>query len=471
MRLLSTNSLLAIILLTGALSNGGYAQAQSNKSTQKMTQLSVSSNSSYASLHSPTFNSTVVGSPTIQLGNETFYDASQNPDYLPGQNLASTEDISEDYFVADYDSYLAASVIAQSSPTPPVDNNYYGYGGNQYGYGPYYPSLFPTASFSLFGPRYFSISLYSAFGYGIPYGGYGYYDPYGGYGYYDSFYYPNYYSSYYYPSYLNSYNYIYCPSPSVYYGGYNSYASYNNGGNTQIDNSSNRNRSSVSYYANRSYTDIRRRDNYRPGTDVNNQGGRAIADKNRSRTRSNGTNSSTYVSRRNQQGGGDVVKRRRSVAQSSGTIQNNTNAKRRYRNNTGSRTTTNNRGGAMNRNTTVNRQSRNYVSRSSSGRSTNIHRSTNRQSINNTSSRQSRSGYSSHSPSRSYSNSGSNRSSSSYRSTRSSAPSRSYSPRSSSGSSRSYSAPSRSRSSSPSRSVTRSSSSSSSRGSSSGRKH
>jgi hypothetical protein len=466
MKPLFSSSILAIILLSSAFSNGGHAQAQANKTSLKATQVSASPSSTYASLHSPTLNSTTVGSPTVQQYEETFYDASQNPDYLSEQNLGLAQDASEDYFVADYDSYLAAKTIAQSTPEPRVDNNYDRYDSN-YGYGSYYPSLFPTSSYrhgagypgSIFfslGFGFNSFSPFSSFGYP----GYGY----NGYNGYNDFYYPNSYgsafyggygNSYYYPSYLNSYNYVYCPPVSNYYSsssGYNVYTGYYETGNSarQVVNTRSLNGSSVSYYANRSYDDIRRRDNYRAGA-TGTEGGRTVADDNGSRTRSNGTNSSTYVSRRTKRGGDEVVKRRRSVSQSSGTIQNNTNNR--------------SRGGAVNRNTNVNRQKRSYVSRSSNGRSTNINRSTGRQSVNSTGSRQTRSGYSSHSPSKSY-NRSSNKSS--YRPTRSSAPSKSYAPRSNSGSrSRSYSAPSRS---SSSRSVTRTSSSSGSRGSSSGRK-
>ena len=489
MRLLSTLSLLAIMAFAGACSKSNYAQVEPDdlypasrnlQAAQAYSNVSASAStdvSSYANQHSPSLYTTELGSPTIQLHEQQFYDASQNPDYLSGQAVASSDGLSDMYYADDYESYNSVTTAIVASPAlPQTTINYYGSG-----YSPYYSNFYRR------GYPYYRSRYYSPFSYTISYG-YGPNGWYPIYGYNEA--YLGDYAGYFGYSYYGS-SYGYCP-PSYYSGYTNNYSgndsNYNSnnitsyygtndvdrssktldGDNTQL-NGPRVSTSSVSYYANKNNYDVKRRDNYTSTSAV--EEGRITTDDTRGRYAGDDA-AATMTNGRKRASQESAVNRRPSVSQSSGTVQrNNTNARKSYSNN--SRRTVNGTRDkeSINRNSTTQRSPKTYVNRSSNGRSSNVNRSAYRQSANNSSSRTTRTRYSSSSNSRS---------NSSYQSQRSNSNSkRSYSKPASSGNrSSSYSTPSRStktkssysapRSSSTRSSGTRSSGSSSK--SSSGRK-
>ncbi len=471
MRPLSTFLLLSILAFASACSKSNYAQVEPDdlyfthkdrKASQAYNNVSASAStatadaeynstnadvSTYSSQHSPTLQSTTLGSPTIQQNEEPFYDASQNPDYLLGQEVEYVEGVSDAYYMEDYASYNTASTQA----VPQTINNYYG--TSQYGYNPYY------SSYSRWGSPY-SSWYYSPFSFSIGFG----YNPYGfGYNPYRRYSYASYYgygySDFYYSGYPNYFNsYAYCLYPTVNNNDYYTNANYATN-STQVVNAPRKSRSSVSYYANKQNYNIVRRDNYVPGT----EGGRIIVSENGGRfTPTDGRTNSDYVSRRTSQAT-NVANRKSSATQSSGTIQRNSNTVYRYRTNTVSRPVTNTRrSDYVNSGSPTKRQSRTYVNQSDIRRTSNVSRSSNRNTVNNNSNRTTRSRYTTPSSSNSNSSYGRTKTNSSYRSQRTNSRSRSsYSPsRSSSGSRSSYS-PSRSSSSSRSRSYSAPKSSSS----------
>ena len=489
MRPLSTFLLLSILAFASACSKSNYAQVEPDdlyfthkdrKASQANYSASTSTStvdadasynaadtdvSSYTNQHSPTLQSTTLGSPTIQQYEEPFYDASQNPDYLLGQELENAEGVSDAYYMEDYASYNTDAVAVQTV------NNYYGYDG--YGYNPYYSSGYSSwgyPSSSYYNPFSFSIGFgYSPYGYGYnPYRRYSYASYYG-YGYYD-----NYYSGY--PYYYSSSSFCYYPN-NYYNNNSNYYNDVDYANANQVVNGPRKSRSSVSYYANKENYNIKRRDNYIPG----NEGGRIIGTESNSRfTATDGNQNSDYVNRRNSRTS-NVANRQAPVTQSSGTIQRNSNTVRRYKTNTVSRPVTNTRSrGTVDRNSPTKRQTRTYVNQSENRRTSNVSRSSNRNTVNNNSGQTSRSRYTTPSSSNSnnsyrrnktnsssrssYTPSRSSSSKSSYTPSRSSSSKSSYTPsRSSSSRSRSYSAPR----STPSRSSGTRSSGSSSRSSTS----
>ena len=485
MRRLSTYLLLSVLAFAGACSKSNYAQvepddlyftnkdrkaseayysssatASNNAIADASSGYSANDVSSYTNQHSPVLYTQELGSPTIQLNEQPFYSASQNPDYLVGQDVAYDEGVSDAYYTDDYNSYN--TVVTEE--VPQTINNYYGY-NNGYGYNPYY-----TNRYSRWGNPYtsgfnspFSMSIGFGYGYGYnPYSSYSYYSYYDqpSYYYYNGYLYynrPVYYNSPYYATpFYSNYNYCYPTNDN----NYNDVNTSFNG----IVNAPRNSRSSVSYYANKSNYDIKRRDDINPGN--GGEGGRILVDKTNGRYKSTATKESVNVNRRTSQA--DYAARRNSATPSSGTIQRSSDANSSYRSSTVKRSTANTRNrGSVTNNSASQRQTKNYVNRSNS-QSTNVGRSSSRRSVNNSSNGATRSRYSTSSNTRSNSSYSRPKSNTSYRSTRSNSASRSsYTPRSSSsrssGSRSSYSAPrsSSTRSSTPSRSSSSSSKSSS----------
>ena len=481
MRLLSTFFLLSILAFVGACSKSNYAQVEPDdlyfsRNDRKAAQTYYSSSadatstvadasynnsnadvSTYTNQHSPVLYSKALGSPTIQLDEQAFYNASQNPDYLSGQEVEYEEGVSDAYYIEDY----AGNNVVTTAEEPQIVNNYYGTGYSPYNSGGYYGRGYPYSSM-YYSPFSFSLSYtygyspfrsyryrpfgYSSYYYGSPY--YSYYDPYG-------YYYP--FNSNYYYSNSGYYSNSYCYYPSNYGSVYNTTNDGVNNNSVTTVTGPRRSRSSVSYYANKQNYDIKRRDSYIAGSQdgEGNEGGRVLADESRSRYTPTGNSSPTSVNRRNSNRD-NSVNRRGSVTPASGTIQRSNNSNSRYSSNTVRRTMGNTRNGSsVTSNYTNKGATKTYVNRSSNRQSNNVSRSSNRQSVNNNSNRTTRTRYSSPSRSNSsYNRSGSN---SSYRAPRSNSSSRSsYSPRSNSGSSRSSVTPSRSSSSRSS--VTKSSS-------------
>jgi len=512
MRRLSSLILLPILVIASACSKNNYAQVEPDdlyfthkdrKAAQAYSNslattasvaiadapntVSEADISSYSSQHSPTLYSTTLGSPTIQLYEQPFYDASQNPDYLvqqEGENVAGVSDV---YYTDDYASYNQLPATS----APQVVNNYYGtnpYASNwsNYSYSPY-SSFYGRSRY--FSPFYFSVS----YGYN-PYSWNSYNSYYGYRSYYDPFYNNNYYTSYAYCpiTYGNSYSSGYYLSNGYYNANNvtNYYGDNNTDYNTKTLNSDGSvtgprtSRSSVSYYANKNNYNVVRRDNYKAGDET---GRIAIEDARFTSDYNVGRSNPVTINRRSSQGS-NIASRQVSSTPSSGTIQRTSDSERRYRTTKVRRSVANTgSSGTVNRNAATQRQI--SVNPATSGQKSYVIRSSNRQSAynnnraTNNSNRATRTRYTTPAKSgsgnayrRSTTNSytrtqsGNTRSRSSYSAPNKSRTRSSYTPsRSNTSRTRSVSTPSRS--SSTQRSSTRSSSSSSTKSSSSKRKN
>ena len=408
MRRFSSLVLLPILVIASACSKNNYAQVEpddlyfSHKdrkaaqpyynssattasavvmdSPSTMGTLNSADVSSYTSQHSPTLHSTTLGSPTIQQYEESFYDSSQNPDYLVEQDGEYVEGIGDVYYTDDYASYDAVATTS----VPQTVNNYYGYNPNS-SYGSNNPYSPYSSRYSRYN-RYYSSPFYFSVGYGYnPYRSYSYSSYYGYSGYNDPFYNNNYYTSYAYCpiNYGSSYNNPYSPSNDSYNGNNitNYYGESDSDYNTQTLSSDGTvtgprtSRSSVSYYANKNNYDVVRRDNYRPG----NESGRIVIDESRNSSDYADRSSNPVTINRRTSQRTNVASRKESATAVSGTIQRTSDSERRYRTTTVRRPVTKT-GNSSNSNVAIQRQTKTYVSPASNGSSGYTNRSSNRQS-------------------------------------------------------------------------------------------